>query len=77
MTRLQYQQDEIVVKVSSFKIQNLKGKFVYFIDLKEFMMSKTQMNLNKYLCLLVTAGISSACSESKYPEGDDQPQEEV
>ena len=33
-------------------------------------MSKTQINLNNYLCLLVTAGISSACSESKYPSSD-------
>jgi hypothetical protein len=33
-------------------------------------MSKTQMNLHNYLCLLMTAGIYSACSESKCPDGD-------
>ena len=33
-------------------------------------MSKTQRNLNNYLYLLVTAGISSACSESKSPNAN-------
>ena len=31
-------------------------------------MSKTQMNLNNYVCLLLTAGISSACSDATYKE---------
>ena len=31
-------------------------------------MSKTQMNLNNYVCLLLTAGISSGCSDATYKE---------
>jgi len=33
-------------------------------------MSKTQMNLHNYLCLLMATGFSSSCSESKCQEGE-------
>ena len=33
-------------------------------------MSKTQIHLNNYLCFLVSAGFSAACSEAKYPTGN-------